>query len=393
MINKKLLEGVIQNHYQYLVKHNFKGWDVFDGLNSRCLQKIPLLYNDRLIRLIWIQFFKRSFFNLRRLTFVPTGFNAKALALFISGHINLYKYYMEEMHIQTAEELYNRLIKQKTSDEYNGIGWGYNFPWQARAFYVPAYKPNMVCSVFVGNAVLDLFEITNNQLHLECANKVALFIVHDLIIKKNTDTICFGYIPGENVIVHNANLLGAAFLSRLFKLTGNDNYKELAEKSVRFSVNAQRSDGAWIYGQNSHHSWVDNFHTGYNLVSIYSYQQYCSDYQFEASLVNGLTYHIEKHFTEEFLPKYSDQNLYPLDIHCFAQAIITFLTLKSYISDYDNKITKIIENVCKLLWDKKNNYFWFQKTRFYTIKIPYIRWAQAWMFYSLSFYLADEYGK
>jgi hypothetical protein len=48
------------------------------------------------------------------------------------------------------------------------------------------------------------------------------------------------------------------------------------------------------------------------------------------------------------------------------------------------KIAKwAIENI-----QDKNGYFYYQKTRFYTNKISYIRWSQAWMFYALSLYIA-----
>jgi hypothetical protein len=32
----------------------------------------------------------------------------------------------------------------------------------------------------------------------------------------------------------------------------------------------------------------------------------------------------------------------------------------------------------------ESGYFYYQKTKWYTNKIPYIRWSQAWMFYALS---------
>jgi hypothetical protein len=38
-------------------------------------------------------------------------------------------------------------------------------------------------------------------------------------------------------------------------------------------------------------------------------------------------------------------------------------------------------------------FFYFQRHRFYTIKIPYMRWAQAWMLYALSLYLSKTPGK
>lgn len=33
-------------------------------------------------------------------------------------------------------------------------------------------------------------------------------------------------------------------------------------------------------------------------------------------------------------------------------------------------------------------YFYYQKTRWYTNKIPYMRWSQAWMFYALAQFLS-----
>ncbi|MDE6038677.1 MAG: delta-aminolevulinic acid dehydratase, partial [Paramuribaculum sp.] len=44
---------------------NFKGWDPYDGLNSRIFNALPLLKNSALCRLIMIQLFKRNPVNLR----------------------------------------------------------------------------------------------------------------------------------------------------------------------------------------------------------------------------------------------------------------------------------------------------------------------------------------
>lgn len=386
MVSKNLLEDVILKHYDYLKSVNFQGWDVLDGLNSKLFQKLPFNQN-KYFRLFWIQFFRRSPVNLRRLTRVPKEYNPKALALFIRGLLGLYRYFSKESFREQAVSLYDQLMQLK-SENYAGLGWGYNFDWQARAFNVPKIKPNMVCSIFGGHALLDLFEATAESHYLNEAEQVAEFILENLVLVEETDRICFGYIPGEPAIVHNVNLLGAAYLSRLFVLTGKDNYRVLAEKSVRFSVCHQKEDGAWAYGDQGHHTWVDNFHTGYNLVSIYHYQQYCQDDQFEKSLMDGVDFHLKNHYTKNQLPKYSDINLYPLDIHCFAQAIITFLVLKKYIPESGTKIEQILKHILEMLWDNKRNYFWYKKSRFFTSRIPYIRWSQSWMFYSLTYLLA-----
>jgi len=381
-----LLEDIIQRHYHYLRKVNFQGWDVLDGLNSRLFQKLPF-HRNKYVRLLWIQFFRRSPVNFRRIVQVPREYNPKALALFVSGLLNLYRYYNDESYLEQALKLYDRLVELK-SENYPGLSWGYNFDWQARAFNVPKFKPNMVCSVFGGHALLDLFETTGEKRFLNQAQQVADFILKQLILVEASDRVCFGYIPDEPAIIHNVNLLGAAYLSRLFDLTGKKDYRLLAEKSVRFSVAHQRADGAWVYGEQNHHHWVDNFHTGYNLVSIYRYQRYGNDSQFEPAIVTGVNFHLKNHYTEDCLPKYSDRKLFPVDIHCFAQTLITFETLKEYIPKVAVKTNQVIKNVLDLLWDSKRSYFWYKKSRFFISKIPYIRWSQAWMFYSLSYVLA-----
>ena len=43
----------------YCEEEGYKGWDPYDGLNSKVFQTLPLKNWD-LARLVWIQFFKRS---------------------------------------------------------------------------------------------------------------------------------------------------------------------------------------------------------------------------------------------------------------------------------------------------------------------------------------------
>src|SRR5882757_22373 len=72
-------------------KKDFAGWDPYDGLNSTLFQAIPGIRASRWCRLVWIQFFKRSPINFRRITGVPEEHNAKGLALFLTGYCQLYQ--------------------------------------------------------------------------------------------------------------------------------------------------------------------------------------------------------------------------------------------------------------------------------------------------------------
>ena len=167
----QLVETTLQKHHLYLQQNNYAGWDVFDGLNSLLFQKLPF-HNNRLIKLVWIQLFKKSPINFRQFAGVPKSHNPKALALFISGLINLARYYENDQYIEEALQLSQKLMTLKSSG-YAGSGWGYDFPWQARVFYVPAFKPNMVVSTFVGQALLDLHEVTAETCYLDEAEKIA----------------------------------------------------------------------------------------------------------------------------------------------------------------------------------------------------------------------------
>ena len=275
------------------------------------------------MRLAWIQFHKRSPINFRKILLVKPGYNSKGLALLIQSYIYRYKHTSDDKYLKRAYKLAGIIIENKSKHNY--FCAGYNFFWEAKAFSVFRNKPNMIVSTFVAQSFLDLYEIDKNIKWLNLANESTYFINSDLKLIHNEEDVCFGYIPGENAIVHNANLMGARLLSRLYNLNGEDLFKELAYKSLKYSMKSQRKDGAWIYGNAKHWKWIDNFHTGFNLVAIKDIQRNLDINEFNENINKGFNFHINNHFTDDLLPKYYDNSLYPIDIHNFAQGIDTFI--------------------------------------------------------------------
>jgi hypothetical protein len=70
--------------------------------------------------------------------------------------------------MNTIDYLTETIIGLK-SENYSGACWGYNFDWQARAFFQPRYTPTVVATTFIANALLDAYEITNNPSLLKVA--------------------------------------------------------------------------------------------------------------------------------------------------------------------------------------------------------------------------------
>src|SRR6185437_12003388 len=142
---------------QFCQSEEYKGWDPYDGLNSYLFKSLPFISKNRLIRLAWIQFFKRSPINFRKIALVKKEFNSKGVGLFLTGYCNLYSIDPRPQYLEKINYFSKKLL-QLQNVNYSGSCWGYNFDWQARAFFQPKNTPTVVASAFVANALLNAFE-------------------------------------------------------------------------------------------------------------------------------------------------------------------------------------------------------------------------------------------
>jgi len=373
--------------HNYCVEEGYKGYDPYDGLNSTVFRSLPLLNRNKYARLVWIQFFKLFPLNLRKLVGIKKEYNPKALGLFLSGYCNLSEMRAGNDYSDKISFLHKQLLSL-ISLNWSGACWGYNFDWQAKAFYQPKHTPTVVATSFISNAFLDAYELTEFPEYLEIARSSCDFIIKDLnrTWDSNGD-FAFSYSPLDNSVVFNASLLASRLLARVYEKTKEDNLLSIARKSVSFCCNHQKTDGSWSYGTADFHRWIDNFHTGYNLECISDYMKFSGDKSYENNLRKGFDYYINTFFTEKGISKYYNNSVYPVDIHAPAQLVITLSKLnkfEEYRALLDNVLGWTIENM-----QSPKGYFYYRKNRFYKSRISYMRWAQAWMFYALSEYLLN----
>lgn len=374
----------------YCEKEDFKGYDPYDGLNSRLFQSIPLVPRSRLLRLVWIQAFKRSPLNLRRLVGIQKESNPKALGIFLSAYCRLYQLNRDEGDLQLIHR-FCALILDSVSKGYGGACWGYNFDWESRAFFQPKFTPTIVATSFIANALLDAYEITGDKRLLDTARSSCDFILKDLNRTYDADgDFAFSYSRLDKSIVFNASLLGSRLLARVYQLTGEQELAEPARRSVAFCCKHQKADGSWSYGTYSFHYWIDNFHTGYNLECLYDYTKYTGDRSFESNMEKGFEYYIPTFFTEEGIAKYYNDSVYPIDIHAPAQLVITLVKLGRF-KEYEALAGKVLQWTIRNMQDS-SGYFYFQVNKYFSSRIPYMRWSQAWMLYALAMF-AEASGK
>ena len=375
----------------YCEDENFKGWDPYDGLNSKLFQITPLKH-WRFARLAWIQAFKLNPINLRSFFLVPKQHNAKGIGLFLSGYCNLYRIaesgnfsFGSKLKILEQINFLAGLLSEIKTSGYSGACWGYNFDWQNRVFFQPRFTPTVVATSFCGEALFNAYEITKNESHLSCALSSCDFIANDLNRTKIDDEqFIFSYSPLDQSCVYNASLLGAKLLSIGYSHTKNNDWLDLSRMATKTIINKQSSDGSWIYGEDKVQNWVDSFHTGFNLECIWKVAKYTEEESFKDSFKKGFEYYLKNFFSENKIPKYYHNKIYPIDIHSPAQLIVT-LTSSNQLDMHK----ELAENVLKWTIDNmqsSSGYFYYQIKKGVSSKISYMRWAQAWMFKAFTDY-------
>jgi rhamnogalacturonyl hydrolase YesR len=374
----------IENLRRWIEARDFSGYDPYDALNSAVLR--VLSFRQKFLRIAFIQIFKRLPVNLRPLLVVRKDYNPKGLGLFLWGYAKLYAREKNSRYLVQIDRLLE-LLEGLKSRGCGGNGWGYNFDWQSRAFFVPRGTPTVVNSSFIGHALLATWEMTGNKRALEMALPIRDFILRDLNRHKEKDgAVCFSYTPIDHYFVHNANLLGVSLLIRLYQYTQELDVLEMALAALAYAMKHQRDDGSWYYAEKESSHWVDSFHTGFNLEAIKVFLDLGYGEEWRPGFQRALDFYARRFFLADGTPKYYDYRTYPIDIHAPAQAVVFFSRMGPA---YAELTRRILEWMMHNMQDP-TGFFYFQKHRHYTNKIPYMRWCQAWTFHALSEYLYNS---
>jgi hypothetical protein len=387
MLTDNRLEAQVRKLLAYCQASDWAGYDPYDALNSKLFAALPFL-NLRIPRLVLTQALKRSPINVRRLLFIPKTQNPKAIGLFLSAFLKL-----SRMGAAMVGDLVEPMIQRLIALRSQGVPywcWGYSFPWQTRSVVVPRGAPNLVCTTFVGDALLDAYEQRQDLRCLGMAVSTAEYILDVLYWTEGNSIAGFSYpLPGIRNQVANANLLAAALLCRVYRQTSDQKFLVPALRVARYSAAKQQADGSWAYGEAASQRWIDNFHTGYNLCALQSIGRYAETTEFESCVRRGFDFYRANFFREDGAPRYFHNRAYPVDIHSVAQSIITLLAFKDLDPSNVVLARSVFQWAMNHMWDERG-FFYYRVLRFCSIRTPYMRWAQAWMLLAMSTLLCES---
>lgn len=379
------LDQAIEKLDRWTSQGNWVGYDPFEGLSARGMQYLTL--GNPLLRMVLQQTVRRAPINLRPLLGIRAKPSTKGMGYFASGYLKLYRARKREEYLEKARYCLEWLC-ENYSRGYAGHCWGNHFDYQSRLFHLPAGVPTVVWTAFITHAFLEAYEFLGDEKYLKVARSACEFILRNLSTREQDGGVCISYIPGEHKEVHNANMLAASVLAWTAKYTHEPQLLHLAEKAVRYTVKHQHEDGSWYYGEMPMLHWIDNFHTGFVLDTLAIYIDSTGDNRYKSDLINGLDYYRHNLF-RDYMPKYYNTALYPIDIQSAAQSIQTFARLKEYRSNALGFARGVALWTVQQMQDPAG-YFYFRKHSFFTNKTPLLHWGQATMMAALGWLIFQE---
>jgi len=382
------LEKHINDLLNWIENNGYAGWDPYDVQGSEFYTKY-LNHNKkdffyRIGRIIINQANFYAPFFIRKILQLKPRINAKAMALLSLSFMKLYQLKKYEDYYHKYNECIDWLLAHNHSKNENTLGWGYPFDWHSLIF-IPKQTPLCVPTVLVGHALLDEYEFFKNRSRVDAIVKIKNFLMSLNITIIDKNRICFSYSPLDDYLVINANLYTASFLTRYGVLFNDEKVLELARKARNFAVSQQEQDGSWPYWSKLYKvkmkPFIDNYHTGIILQWLKVCNSYDYNEEEEIAIKKGTIYYYENLFTKEGIPKFTHNQIFPVDIHGAAQAFVTFNYVGS--EKYETVVDKVYNYVNRKMRDKRGFYYYRINKFGHISKIPYLRWAEAWMLYGL----------
>ncbi len=380
------MEKIISSYQKldaFVRLENYMGYDPYDTLNS----SIPFRKMGKWGPVLAIQFQKRNPFNFRGVLGIKKDTNPKAIGLFLHSY-SLRCQAGERGLEPTMDELFQRLLELRT-EGYKEYCWGYNFDWASPVKFLPKWSPTIVVTGFIAKGVFEYYQATKNQQALTVLRSISDFILNHLPLSEDETGICFSYSTQVKDCCYNASMLGCEHFSRMYHLTGEERFKDLATRSANFTLSRQKQDGSWKYSINlesgEERSQID-FHQGYVLDSLHYYIEFCKpeDERYKKALADGAKFYFEQQFESTGQSFWRLPKKWPVEIHNQSQGIITFIRLKYLDERYAKFSRRIAEWTLENMFNHKKGYFYYKKYPTHTMKTPMMRWSQAWMHLALN---------
>ncbi|MEI6603896.1 MAG: hypothetical protein WCP35_01205 [Verrucomicrobiota bacterium] len=314
---------------------------------------------------------------------------ATADAQLLLGLLNLYQLSGGKQYLERAVALGEDIMDYSIPD-YRGACWGYPFDWQNNQDAVwPRNTPYITCTPYCYEAYLGLLEASGDKKYLNLAAGIAEFVHGDLKdLPTGPESAAGSYSPFDKRQVVNASAYRAYVLADAGKRFGRKDYLETSRRNLNFVIDSQAEDGSWLYAMNEAKSYIDNFHTCFNLKNLFKIHRIEPDLGVENSIRRGFAYYRQHLIDAEGNPKpfaiKPRLQLAKLEIYDFAEGITLGTLIGSMIPEAGDLARRLADKLIQN-YQLPDGHFVTRIFRGgFRHCFPFLRWPQAQLFYALT---------
>lgn len=367
---------------QYIEGKKFSGYDPYDFLNS----KVPWRVLGRTVQAVVVQAGKLMPFNVRPILGIKKEENPKGIGLMLNAYSVQYNKTKSDYYLKQANYLFSRLLALRSKGKF--FCWGYNFVWANPSSVHPKFMPSSVVTSFVVQGIYKYYLVTGDEMAKKVIISASRYILEKIICSEIDGYCCFSYTEEKADFCYNASVLATEVLAIAYSLTNDESLISKVKSAVSFVLSKQHEDGHWNYSLNvatGQESEQVDFHQGFILNSLHHIKTLIQwqDDRIDNAIAKGLKYYKECQFFSDGRSLWRVPKEFPVDIHNQAVGIITFSEFSSYSPDYKAFAIKIADWTIENMQNDRG-FFYYRKFKTYTIKIPYVRWSNAWMLLALS---------
>lgn len=341
----------------------WRGPDAYDGLWWRWPR--PLVAGRRR-RQVLMQLHARSPVDFRPLYRRSHPLIAKTLGIFGSTRTRLHRLSGDPKQRAGAIGALDLLC----ADESSGTpGWGYPWDTQTRWSFYPTGSPNIVVTSYGAAGLSEAAQAFEIERYATRA-RAAVEWIQDELFNEQLGIYCYHH--GSETFIHNASLLGARAVRTVL---GPDYAPGAVARAVERTLDCQKPDGSWPYGEGAGLEFVDSFHTGYVLECLCDFAD--DDPRIREALELGSRYYADRFFGAGGEARLWPDRRFPEDAHAAGTGLTSLARLAELGIVDPGLVSRVGRRATThMLRDDRAIY---RRYRLGTTRVSYLRWADAHM--------------
>jgi mannose/cellobiose epimerase-like protein (N-acyl-D-glucosamine 2-epimerase family) len=391
-LSEERLRTAIERFVRWLDRHGLESYDPYDiwgtryGVLARRLYYAKSVWGAPLVAPLVAA--EALVPGIRKL-FVRKERFATAEAQLLQGFLNVYACTGDSAYLRKAETAATGLLQLSISG-YSGHCWGYPFDWQNSRGLWKGNTPFITSTPYCCEAFLGLADATGSQEHLDVAASIAKFVAHDLRDSPvSPDASAGSYSPNDRTQVINASAYRAFVLFEAWQRFQIDEYREIAQRNLKFILESQREDGSWLYALGSPaEAFIDHFHTCFVIKNLQKINWVAESSQVVRAIEMGWDFYRHALFHDDETPKNfaiePRTQLARVEMYNLAEAITLGTVLKDTIPGAFDLAQRLTRRAIRD-YQLRDGHF---VTRVYRTGLrhtmPFLRWPQAQMFLALT---------